>query len=444
MNNAILYLGRVFFKISLLVFCVLSSNCYSVGLSYYENKTIASVAKTNLVKLNTLPSFQNGSKWESCLQRMRRDISNIGTASEAIHYAQSAGHLDFDHRGILSPAVAEAYENNLKREFPNFAYTIQEISESIYSDKESLLEHNGHLVSDILYYHYRYVLQCLTYIENPKVICEIGSGYGGPARLWMLNPISSPDIYILLDFPECLFFAENFLKANFKDDKDVDILYIDEIPTKELNRSKFPNKTIILCPIGKQSLLNSMPIDLVINTGSMQEMAEDWVDYWMKWLDEAQIRYFYSLNYFARPITQRTSECATVYAPRLSNKWHCLLNNMKRPFSPEISFPLFAEIIAAKNEAPVREIHLKEKFILVQIPLDNQGFLDCMDIVRLCPEQELIWDLVTRIFIDESGEWPQETLYLIKWLLKNGSDSFLEDKTEWLKDADAYFSAFLN
>ncbi|MDR3623850.1 MAG: putative sugar O-methyltransferase [Chlamydiales bacterium] len=403
-------------------------------LTKEDEKTIISEANKHLEGyLRGDVSKSSSITWDEFLSRMRSDILNLHSVEDIVGYAQT--RIAFDHRRKPSIEEITAYENTLMAEFPHFAKSIELMSDSCYSCSDSLCYYNGRPVNIVFYYHYRYILQCLSYIKNPKTICEIGSGYGAIARLWTLNPICASDMYILLDFPECLFFAEVFLKANFIHDEKVVVLHIDDVAPEELTHLSKLYKVILLCPVGKEKLLQSIPIDLVTNTGSMQEMTQEWIDYWMQWLDQSKAKYFYSLNYFGLEFTRKPSHSANTYAPRLSNQWVSLLKTTKVPFCPPFSVgSTFAEIIAERNpDAFSREALRSNFWVALDQKLDMQGFLDCLDILRLCPEEDLIWALVQKISYDMRCV-PQETYYLVEWLKKHGSVSFLMDKSDLLNE----------
>jgi hypothetical protein len=278
--------------------------------------------------------------------------------------------------------------------------------------------------------------------STPSIVCQIGGGYGDVERLWLTNSIFNPDVCIIIDFPESLFFAEVFLKKNFENDSSVDIVYFEDvINLKNLQKEK---KTVILCPIGKENMLN-FPIDLVINTGSLQEMTDSWVDYWMQWLDKIDVRYFYSLNYGATPINTRAYEVmgATTWAPRLSNKWNSLLNSSK-PFlvysDPNFSSG-FAEILAIKDGKLSSKQELMTIFndCWTNRKNDAQAFLECLNIVRKLPEQEIIWELLQRCFKDMSFV-PRETYYLLKMLKSNSNEEFLLQHRKRIQEIEEFLS----
>lgn len=166
-------------------------------------------------------------RWTAYLERMRGDISRLATTRDVIFYAQS--RIGFNHRGQAAGQLPyfQLYEDTLKSEFPHFYNMINEMGDSPYSRPETLLEISGRLVSNVFFYHLRYLLQCLTHVKEPEIVCEIGGGYGGLARLWLQNPVHLPSVYVMVDFPECLFFAEVFLRVNFDELK---LLYVTPPP----------------------------------------------------------------------------------------------------------------------------------------------------------------------------------------------------------------------
>ncbi len=162
-----------------------------------------------------------------------------------------------------------------------------------------MLTKGTQLVSNVLFFHLSYLLQCLTWVPKPGVICEIGGGYGAPARLWLheSRPPTRNLCRLSVDFPESLFFAEVFLRSNFD---GLTLHYVTD--AKPLERDFVGQFRVVLCPIHHLDALNRLPFDLVINTGSMQEMTEEWIDFWMLWLKRQDCRFFYSMNYFGQPL----------------------------------------------------------------------------------------------------------------------------------------------
>ena len=62
------------------------------------------------------------------------------------------------------------------------------------------------------------------------------------------------------------------------------------------------------------------PVDLVINTGPMQEMTDVWIDFYIDWVSRFDTRYFYSLNYVAQPLGIM-GESRNLWTQRLGPDW---------------------------------------------------------------------------------------------------------------------------
>ncbi len=268
-------------------------------------------ARSEVEGLQTPPS----DRWSLYLEHIRTKIAHLHSARDAIDYAQR--EIGFDHRSLAvgKEQRLSLNETTLKGEFPHFADAITSLSDSQHCVPESLCELGGRQVSNVFYFHLRYLLQCHTYLQDVRCVCEIGGGYGAPARLWLDNPIRVPEIYVIVDFPESLFFAEVFLRTDFP---DLSPLYLDE--ETPLSREIAERHRLVLCPIDRIHLLQHLEFDLVVNTGSLQEMTEEWVGFWMSWLDQQPCRFFYSLNYFGQPLADMR-EGANSWSPRLGSNW---------------------------------------------------------------------------------------------------------------------------
>jgi hypothetical protein len=185
---------------------------------------------------------------------------------------------------------------------------------SALSGAESLGEFNGRIVSTVMYYHARNVLVRINYAHGPRHILEIGGGYGEFARLWLTNVIAPATSYIIVDIPESLFFAEVALRLEFGDK----IGYF---------TGTDPGTPVLLVPLSFLDQL-SRGSDLVINTGSMQEITDEWIDFYIAWLGLYQTHYFYSLNYAAQPVSIM-GESRNLWTQRLGPEWstrHLRLN----------------------------------------------------------------------------------------------------------------------
>lgn len=364
-------------------------------------------------------------RWTLFTKIIDNDINALVTPQDAIFYAQSK--IAFDHRGTADPFYLLLYRDVLKSEFPHFLSMFDELGDSPHSLPHTLARDQGHLVSNVFFWHLRYVLQCLTHVKEPEIVCEIGGGYGGPARLWLQNPIFRPRCYVDIDLPESLFFAEVFLKVNFDDLK---LLYVTN-PGK-LEQDVVSRYSVILCPTKFIDAISSLSFDLVINTGSLQEMTEEWVDFWMQWLREQDCRWFYSLNYFAQPLGNM-AESKNSWSPRLTPEWTARLLTFNPPFTRLQSLRNWAEILAEKESpVPSQQTLLSSYQLTKDRILDGQVLLEAIDIVRLHPDEVIIWDLLLRC-ITEMPTIPKEAWYLANYLAKYVSVTFYEHHGEQFK-----------
>ena len=144
-----------------------------------KSVSVVGQAKQHLEQANHIPemgSMPTNEKWTAALARMSKDISRLVTTRDVIFHGQSG--IGFDHRapsvGLLP--LFNINQATLKSEFPHFSSQIDEMGESPYSRSETLLVYGGRLVSNVFFFHLRYVLQYLTHISEPSIVCEIGGG----------------------------------------------------------------------------------------------------------------------------------------------------------------------------------------------------------------------------------------------------------------------------
>ena len=157
-------------------------------------------------------------------------------------------------------------------------------------------------------------------------------------------------------------------------------------------------------------------------------MTEEWVDFWMEWLRKQDCRYFYSLNYFAHPLDDM-NEGANSWSPRLSDDWAVRMQRFNPLTVVQHSGAGYAEILAEKPpERPV----VSEESMRAQYEwtkgkiLDGQLLLDALDVIRLCPSVEVIWDLLLRC-TTEMRKVPKEAHYLAEYVAEHADESFLKD-----------------
>lgn len=114
-------------------------------------------------------------------------------------------------------------------------------------------------------------------------ILEIGGGYGRFAEAIYRNSPKPPTSYILIDaIPSSIAAAYSYLRRNLPNVK-VDILWKDSSIKPESSAG------ILLVPAWNATTLSQCTFDLAVNIESMQEMSSEYVNYWIRFVDERAI-----------------------------------------------------------------------------------------------------------------------------------------------------------
>ena len=364
-----------------------------------------------------------GRRWATYAEWTREQVTRFANPVEVMRFAQDPqGHGGFEvrfPREQLS-AFATAEELKLSVSFPRFASSFDQWSESPFADPATTVEYNGRLVSSPVYWNMGICLTCLDHLPSmPAVVCEIGGGYGCLTRLWWSNPVHQPVKHIIVDLPESLFFSEIYLSKHFGADQ---IFYITtrSAPTTEMIR-KTP---IVLCPVAYVDMLAPVSIDLAINTYSMQEMPERYIDFYMNWLDQQDCQFFFSTNYALQNL-QVMHESMNTWSPRLSPGWKTLFLAHGGP-DPEMGRPAQTALyekspgdIQERQEAATARFSQK-----ISMPLDTHGLAELLDLVRITMDDTAILHLLRKI-VSEYPFIPKEAWYLSTWLVERGDRTFL-------------------
>lgn len=359
----------------------------------------------SLERKAALPDY--GSRWQPQVEAMRRDINALSDPVACLHYAQS--NITFDVRNPFpaDPTVLQFLEWAVENEFPQFASTLEKFADNPLSRPDTLGEFKGRAnVSNALFYHARTVLAGITYADKPRRVLEIGGGYGEIARVWVNNPVVCAESYVIVDIPECLFFAEVALRAEFGED----VGYFE---------GHDPGTKFLLVPLPCLDKL-ARPCDLVINSGSMQEMTDEWVDFYMAWLSRYDTRYFYSLNYAAQPLAVM-GESRNLWAPRPGREWCTRHLRLNIPLI-DIIGPTrdFLEVLYEKRPGTRR---LAEWSVHRGHLLSKSTYVEGLDLLRqdftIANAKEFV-DVV----LERMPYHPKELLYVIEWLVKRGQSGY--------------------
>lgn len=263
---------------------------------------------------SSLPAL--GDRWQGYGRELRRRLPTLRGTKTLIEYAQSS------MAGI---------ESHLRGDFLR-AYIHSQISTSDLPPK--LLEHLASfnapsLVSDQIVAHYcgarldanlAYVAVTILRLidmlreELPKTVCDVGGGIGTSTLSWLRNTAHRPEYMAIIDLPETLIFADALLRHELG---IAEVRYLlDDTPIDPAS----VGVKVLLCPVSNVSALRRLKFDLVTNILSMQEMTEEWVDWYMRWLDTQPCRYFYSANFFGTALG-RMLEGRNSWSPRPSPGW---------------------------------------------------------------------------------------------------------------------------
>lgn len=355
-----------------------------------------------------------GKRWSAYTEKMADLARSVTTPEQVLHVAQT--QIGFEHRGNIhhEGKFTAMYERELKCEFPQYVGQLQGFADFGHCAAETSYVHEGRPVSNVLFYLARMILSCCSRLPaKPESILEIGGGYGAPARLWMKNPVHQPERYWILDIPESLFFAEIILKEEFGASS---IHYVNG----NLNGvwEKIPSQAkIILCPVSSWKNLLTSSFDLVINTGSMQEMSDKWVEFYKGLMDQVRARWFYSLNYFAQPVASLW-ESENLYSPRLGTSWQARFLNYNPAFVRMQADRNYLEAIYENASPSASADHSRIiEFICENRQPERGSFVELMEHLRYSLNQKE--QIRVLEFAMKLRPPPKEALWLAEQILKD-------------------------
>ena len=374
--------------------------------------SLVEVAKKNLdiaLRLSHSAGLPDaGWRWQAYRSATLKWVNFLRTPVEVIHAIQAPrSNMGYEARmtGRQLVEYVRSMEQNCLRIFPEYADFLSSFVESPLSYPGTLAVINGRMVSSPLYNHVMHIMRCSQFV-HPRTVMEIGGGYGAPGRLWMTNDLNRPQIYIDVDFPESLYFAEIYFRAN---DQSLSVEYAHSASDIERAVSGGgATRKVILVPIAQINALKSIEIDLLINTGSLQEMSPEYVDFYMSWLNDSKVDYFYSANYFGQKIDQ-LMEGMNYGAPILANHWKTLFSTLHQD-----SLRPVAELIFQRTELPRPSAASAEKakqLLNAVDPISLPVFLELFDLSRNITDADFLLSIVNRSL--KMQRIPKETLPLV-------------------------------
>src|SRR5262245_34089921 len=252
----------------------------------HADDAIVRVVKAHLAEAAGVPSgLPLGRRWSTFAERVRARIAAISTTEELLALGQShdAGveiHVDPDTLRQLCRTVDLALRDRLPPELTG-------AFQSIHSPRLALntVDYCGRPLDLVTLCAAQTILQVMHQLpERPITVCDIGGGTGKYAHAWASNAVHRPGLIVIIDAPETLVYAEALLRSEYGER----LQYL-------AHPYEVPQRTgIVLCPLGSIDALRGITLDLITNIGSMQEMPDAWIDFYMDWMDRQSCGYFYS------------------------------------------------------------------------------------------------------------------------------------------------------
>ncbi len=374
---------------------------------YLENRTI-NTAKKNFRDMLMIENIMYGARWGGYSIELQAKLLQERTLSEWIDDALEFGK--FENR------YTNEYYHDFKLKYERLHLEILKTDNKFLARSEASILlgkcgtylHEGLLHSAPLFQHSLH-MGIIEQHLNPNIICEIGGGYGGPCYSWFKNSQKAPDIYIDIDIPSSLFYAEIFIRSTLPSVKVMHLGRCSAIP-------KLKPNTVILCPPDKIDLLKDLSLDVVINTGSFAEMSAEYVSKYLSFINHSNVHFYLTHNRFAENFLVEGNESMNY-----------------ETFFPSSSFePILAKAIEGDEGQRHSSIVLFKKSNLINTDIKYfkklsskiNNYDDFLSIILLLRDPTKFEQLVHFINSVENSEFllKSETLFLYRTLKENKPD----------------------
>ncbi len=274
--------------------------------------------------------------------RKQRGLAEVALAlhdpRHVVILAQIGRVSGFDHRifGDLESTnnVVSDKLSIIHKDFGVYVPQNYNIEESEFSIDSSLVKFGGKSYSNIFLTHLQYYLRTAHLAPQGQTaqILEIGGGYGGLARIFKLGLENVR--YCIVDLPGSIIYSYVFLRLNFPDSN-----IVLATSNARLSGEVIKSADFILSPVNTAACMEGQTFDLAINTGSMQEMNSDAVDYFMNYIESiTYCTHFYSFNYFpsikecyTETSGMQSEEQVNLICPKIGPQWDALYTRMNTP-----------------------------------------------------------------------------------------------------------------
>tara|TARA_B110001452_G_scaffold210414_1_gene180810 strand:+ start:1636 stop:2961 length:1326 start_codon:yes stop_codon:yes gene_type:complete len=268
----------------------------------------------NKLNLDSLENFRNNFKTKAALLHDQTYLSN--NKSKRINKIKALSLINLYHKlssytdlSILRMASESLVGNNI------------------------CLNYRGQRLTHRVLRHAYYSSQILTHtdldINKKNIIMDLGGGYGGLSRI--LKNIYQRSSMVIIEIPEVCLMANYFIKKNFpncklgtvKDFKDKTNITSDDI-------KKFD---FIILPQPFMELFGENIFDLIINTTSLGEMANEMQNYYIEHIERITSNYFYSINRAEQRVDKYNAQ--GFYDLNFKKRWIAKLYNFTHTYHIE-------------------------------------------------------------------------------------------------------------
>lgn len=278
-----------------------------------SNTSILENAKNNYIALSKEnDSYTYGWRWGGYSYEARKKILFYKNYEQVLVDALEPGKFEVRFNQLETLTKIQNILNQLPDKILNIINKLYLEEPKCFWNLGGVIDYYNRKVSAPLFHHAIHIASVLEF-NYPEVILEIGGGYGGPCFQWFSNKLFNPKIYVIVDIPESLFYAEVFLKLNLI---NVKITHIN--PDFEFNNNSTP--VIFLCSPDNLHILTNISFNLIFNTGSLGEMSGEWVEKYINFVNSSNSDYYLTHNRFCEPLNFN-SEIVNTLIPFPNSNW---------------------------------------------------------------------------------------------------------------------------
>ncbi|MDP8245328.1 MAG: putative sugar O-methyltransferase [Candidatus Hinthialibacter antarcticus] len=373
------------------------------------------IAKEFYEKMSKIPypsGLEPSELWMGVLKTLHIPTINTSqTASQVCDLVTKKDYYSFPTLNThhLAGSIIDSYvEWFAQNDAPLSSFDIT-IQESPYTSPEVMMQYQGRNVSTAFMWHLGMAYRIQTKLPKCNSYLEIGSGYGGLARIVKLL---QPDVtYYMLDMDISLYFSYVFVSTNFPEAK---CLLVDD--AEKINQID-ESYDFIFIPTQFIDKLKGLRFDVLVNTQSLSEMTQFAYDRFMDFMqEEIQVRYFYNANrYGPHPdgvnlkgrCNDGIGHDGCVCASALDPHWRVLFWELYSDYNLTNLDPRFMMILEIIVERIPKALRNKDYYAVISKQLFNKA------------QQRMKFDNLTHYYLWDSIRYcptPENLTYYIQYL----------------------------